>query len=98
MILRARLLDLKARQKQIENRDMRLSQVKNTNRSEKIRTYNFQQGRVTDHRIGLTLPRLTDMIEGGQTIEIIWDELNKDQESDLILRLSNLNLESSMTP
>ncbi|KAH9453499.1 hypothetical protein Pst134EA_024366 [Puccinia striiformis f. sp. tritici] len=43
MILRARLLDLKLRQKVIENRENRLSQVKNSNRSEKIRTYNFPQ-------------------------------------------------------
>ncbi|POW15538.1 hypothetical protein PSHT_06547 [Puccinia striiformis] len=66
MILRARLLDLKLRQKVIENRENRLSQVKNSNRSEKIRTYNFPQGRVTDHRIGLTLPRLNDIVEGGE--------------------------------
>ncbi|KAA1065794.1 hypothetical protein PGT21_010270 [Puccinia graminis f. sp. tritici] len=84
MILRARLLDLKLRQKVIENRESRLSQVKNTNRSEKIRTYNFQQGRVTDHRIGLTLPRLNDIIDGGETLDIIWDGLEKDEEANTI--------------
>ncbi|KAH9453497.1 hypothetical protein Pst134EA_024366 [Puccinia striiformis f. sp. tritici] len=84
MILRARLLDLKLRQKVIENRENRLSQVKNSNRSEKIRTYNFPQGRVTDHRIGLTLPRLNDIVEGGETIDIIWDGLEKDEETEIL--------------
>jgi len=87
MILRARLLDLKQRQKQMETRTSRLSQVKSSNRSEKIRTYNFQQGRVTDHRIGLTLPRLNDTIEGGEALDIIWDALEKHHESQLIRSL-----------
>ncbi|OAV94239.1 hypothetical protein PTTG_05259 [Puccinia triticina 1-1 BBBD Race 1] len=91
MILRARLLDLKLRQKVIENRESRLSQVKNTNRSEKIRTYNFQQGRVTDHRIGLTLPRLNDVIDGGETLDIIWDGLEKDEESTIIQSICAAN-------
>ncbi|KAG0140241.1 hypothetical protein CROQUDRAFT_665457 [Cronartium quercuum f. sp. fusiforme G11] len=75
MILRARLSDLKSQQKQIEERGLRLSQVKTSDRNQKIRTYNFQQGRVTDHRIGLTLPRLHDLMEGGETLESIWSYL-----------------------
>jgi peptide chain release factor 1 len=42
----------------------RRSQVKSGDRSEKIRTYNFQQGRVTDHRIGLTIHRLQEILDG----------------------------------
>ncbi|MBW0519778.1 hypothetical protein O181_059493 [Austropuccinia psidii MF-1] len=84
MILRARLIDQRNRQKQIEERGLRLSQVKSSNRSEKIRTYNFQQGRVTDHRIGLTLPRLNDILEGGETLELIWDSLEKVEEDEMV--------------
>jgi peptide chain release factor 1 len=63
-ILRARLLD-KARQEQrTEISEKRRSQVGTGERSERIRTYNFPQGRVTDHRIGLTLYRLDDVLEG----------------------------------
>lgn len=87
MILRARLLDLKLRQKQVETRDRRLAQVKSSSRSEKIRTYNFQQGRVTDHRIGLTLPRLNDIVEGGETLDIIWDGLEKAEEAQVVQAL-----------
>ena len=63
-ILRARLLD-KARQEQADElAAARRSQVGTGDRSERIRTYNFPQGRCTDHRIGLTLYRLDDIMEG----------------------------------
>ena len=63
-VLRARLYEvaLEAQQSQIASE--RKSQVGSGDRSEKIRTYNFQQGRVTDHRIGLTLHRLQDVLDG----------------------------------
>jgi len=63
-VLRARLLD-KAKREQKEKLDKeRKSMVKTGDRSEKIRTYNFPQGRVTDHRIGLTLYKLDDILAG----------------------------------
>ncbi|MDR0549959.1 MAG: peptide chain release factor 1 [Deltaproteobacteria bacterium] len=63
-VLRARLLD-----RQIAERDQKISserreQVGTGDRSERIRTYNFPQGRLTDHRVGLTLYRLLDIING----------------------------------
>ncbi len=63
-ILRARLLDEARRTQQAEEAESRRRQVGTGERSEKVRTYNFPQGRVTDHRIGLTLHRLDDILEG----------------------------------
>jgi len=63
-ILRARLLDKARQEKQLEISEKRRSQVGTGDRSERIRTYNFPQGRVTDHRIGLTLYRLESILEG----------------------------------
>ena len=63
-VMRARLLDSLRQQQQAELSDQRRSQVGSGDRSEKIRTYNFPQGRVTDHRIGLTLHRLEGILEG----------------------------------
>jgi len=63
-ILKARLLDTARRQKQQEEAETRRIQVGTGERSEKIRTYNYPQGRVTDHRINLTLHRLPDILEG----------------------------------
>ena len=54
-VLRARLLDLRLSEQEAERSRMRKSQVSTGDRSAKIRTYNFPQGRVTDHRVGLTL-------------------------------------------
>lgn len=69
-VLRARLLDLKQREEQEKLADTRKMQVGTGDRSERIRTYNFPQSRVTDHRIGLTLHKL-DLILDGELDEII---------------------------
>jgi peptide chain release factor 1 len=63
-ILRARLLDKARQEKQLEISEKRRNQVGTGERSERIRTYNFPQGRVTDHRVGLTLYRLDGVLEG----------------------------------
>ena len=63
-ILRARLMDKAQQEKQLEISEKRRNQVGTGERSERIRTYNFPQGRVTDHRIGLTLYRLESVLEG----------------------------------
>ncbi|EKP94673.1 peptide chain release factor 1 [Thermaerobacter subterraneus] len=63
-ILRARLLDYYTRRQQEELSQQRRSQVGTGERSEKIRTYNFRENRVTDHRIGLTLYRLQEVMDG----------------------------------
>jgi peptide chain release factor 1 len=63
-VLRARLLDLKVKEQQDKISEDRKSQVGSGDRSERIRTYNFPQNRLTDHRIGLTLYRLDSIMEG----------------------------------
>ena len=63
-ILRARVMDKAQQEKQMEISEKRRNQVGTGERSERIRTYNFPQGRVTDHRIGLTLYRLESILEG----------------------------------
>jgi len=63
-ILRSRLLDAKVREQEEKVRDSRRSQVSTGDRSARIRTYNFPQGRVTDHRINLTLYRLQEILDG----------------------------------
>ena len=64
-VLRARLLDIQIQEQEGKLAATRKSQVSTGDRSAKIRTYNFPQGRVTDHRIGLTLYRLHEVMEGG---------------------------------
>jgi peptide chain release factor 1 len=63
-VLRARLLDLRLAEQEAERSRMRRSQVSTGDRSAKIRTYNFPQGRVTDHRIGLTLYDIDGVMNG----------------------------------
>jgi peptide chain release factor 1 len=63
-VLRARLYDLEQQKQQREQSDARKSMVGSGDRSERIRTYNFPQGRVSDHRIGLTLYKLPAFMDG----------------------------------
>ena len=63
-VLRARLYEMELEKQQAALGAERRGQIKTGDRSEKIRTYNFPQNRVTDHRIGLTLHQLTDVIDG----------------------------------
>ena len=63
-VLRSRLYDLKVQEQNKEISEARKSQVGSGDRSERIRTYNFPQGRVSEHRIGLTLYRLDSILDG----------------------------------
>jgi peptide chain release factor 1 len=63
-VLRARLLDAMIREQNARRSEERKSQVGSGDRSERIRTYNFPQGRMTDHRIGLTLYKLETILQG----------------------------------
>lgn len=63
-VLRARLLDMERQRQSQEVTDVRRSQIGTGDRSEKIRTYNFPQGRVSEHRIGLTVHNLERVLEG----------------------------------
>jgi len=81
-ILRARLLDQLMAQQEAELAAERRSQVGTGDRSERIRTYNFPQGRITDHRIGLTLYRLEAVLQGDLD-EIIDSLITADQAERL---------------
>jgi peptide chain release factor 1 len=63
-VLKARLKEIEERERDAERAADRRSKIGSGDRSEKIRTYNFPQGRVTDHRIGLTVHRLDSILEG----------------------------------
>ena len=63
-MLRARILEKAEEEQRMATAEDRKSQVGTGDRSERIRTYNFPQGRVTDHRIGLTLHKLDTIIDG----------------------------------
>lgn len=82
MVLRARLLDKIEREKHDEIAQKRKSQVGTGDRSERIRTYNFPQNRITDHRIGLTLHNLEEILDGNlnDLIIILSEKLTKSSE------------------
>jgi len=81
-ILRSRLLDIEREKQDQAVRDERRGMVKSGDRSDKIRTYNFPQNRVTDHRIGLTLHELDRVMEGG--IEPLIDALSAHNQAALL--------------
>ncbi len=64
-VLAARIKDIQLREQQSKIASTRKSLIGSGDRSERIRTYNFPQGRVTDHRINLTLYKLGEVMEGG---------------------------------
>jgi peptide chain release factor 1 len=82
-ILRARLYDLEREKRDSARAAERRGQVGSGDRSERIRTYNFPQGRVTDHRIELTLYKLPAVMEGGGLDEFI-DALVADRQARLL--------------
>ncbi|CAE6477203.1 unnamed protein product [Rhizoctonia solani] len=83
MILRARLLDRKLQAEMETRRAVRRDLVKGADRSEKVRTYNYAQDRVTDHRVGLTIKNLESVMEGDALEEII-QALQRDHEARLM--------------
>ncbi len=85
-VLRARIYDKFQREAQAEYDETRKSAVGTGDRSERIRTYNFPQSRVTDHRIGLTLQKL-DQILAGELDEII-DPLVVEEQAEMMERAS----------
>lgn len=89
-VLRSRLYEMEIAEQHDAEAEARRSQIGTGDRSEKIRTYNFPQGRVTDHRIKLTLHRL-DSILGGDLSEIIDSLIAADQAA----KLANLNNEEA---
>ncbi|PXV86291.1 peptide chain release factor 1 [Lachnotalea glycerini] len=85
-VLRSRLYELELQKKNDAEAEARRSQVGTGDRSEKIRTYNFPQGRLTDHRIKLTLHRL-DSVMDGDLFEVIDSLIAADQA----MKLANMN-------
>jgi len=74
-ILRSRLLQLEREKQNAEMSSARRDQVKGGGRGEKIRTYNFKENRVTDHRVGVTLHALDQVLAGGEQLDEIIDAL-----------------------
>ena len=81
-VLRARLLDMAKQAQQQEVAEARRAQVGMAERSERIRTYNFPQSRVSDHRIGLTLYRIHEILDGD--LDEIIDALAADEQARLL--------------
>jgi peptide chain release factor 1 len=86
-VLRSRLYDMERTRLADERSESRKSQVGSGDRSERIRTYNFPQGRVTDHRINLTLYKLDRVIEG--ELDELVDALVTDHQSKLIAEMGS---------
>ena len=86
-ILRSRILDNEIQEKNRQRSLNRKSQVGSGDRSERIRTYNFPQGRISDHRINLTLYNLTEILEG--QLDDLITPLIADEEAKKLTELSN---------
>jgi peptide chain release factor 1 len=82
-LLRARLYEMERSAKDAERAADRKSQVGSGDRSERIRTYNFPQGRVTDHRINLTLYKVDEMMNGNAVDEVVEALITADQAEKL---------------
>ncbi len=83
-VLRARLYELEREKRDAERAQDRRSQIGSGDRSQRIRTYNFPQGRVTDHRIGLTTHQLQLVLQGEAALDEVIDALTtEDQASQL---------------
>ena len=85
-LLSARLLDQERKKQFDEQAETRRSLVGSGDRSERIRTYNFPQGRITDHRINLTLYKLDEMMQGN--IDQIIQPLRNEYQADLLASMS----------
>ncbi|MCX8015554.1 MAG: peptide chain release factor 1 [candidate division WOR-3 bacterium] len=88
-ILRARLLEAKRAEEEKKLGEKRRSQIGTGDRAEKIRTYNFPQNRVTDHRIGLSLYNLNDILDGN--LDVVFEALETAEIAKAISELANNN-------
>lgn len=83
-VLASRLLERQIREEVEERKTSRKSQIGNMDRSDKIRTYNFPQDRITDHRVGVGLNDIQSFFENGEGLDWIIDSL-KEREKELLL-------------
>jgi peptide chain release factor 1 len=86
-LLAARLADIQREQQEAETSAARRLQVGSGDRSERIRTYNFPQGRVTDHRINLTLYSLERVVAGD--LDPVIDPLTREHQADQLKLLTD---------
>jgi peptide chain release factor 1 len=86
-LLSARLLEQEKAQQAREQAESRKLQVGSGDRSQRIRTYNYPQGRVTDHRIGLTLYKLEELLGGG--LDMVVEPLIQEHQAELLTELGN---------
>lgn len=82
-MLKAKIYEVQMEAKASEEASLRKNQVGSGDRSERIRTYNYPQGRITDHRIGLTLYKLDDIMSSGDINEIV-NALTANRQADLL--------------
>jgi len=82
-ILQTRLYDMERQKQAAERAASRKSQIGSGDRSERIRTYNFPQSRMTDHRIGLTQHNLEEILSGVGLVEVIEETIKADQAEQL---------------
>ncbi len=87
-VLRARLYDMERQRADSERAASRKSQVGSGDRSQRIRTYNFPQGRVTDHRINLTLYNLADVLQG-PALDLLVEALITDHQASLLAEMES---------
>jgi peptide chain release factor 1 len=85
-LLKARLLDAERSRREVEQARTRKLLVGSGDRSERIRTYNYPQGRVTDHRINLTLYKLEDVLQGD--LDPVIEPLANEYQADQLAALS----------
>ncbi|WP_371323431.1 peptide chain release factor 1 [Dechloromonas sp. ZY10] len=88
-VLAARIKDIQLREQQSKIASTRKSLIGSGDRSERIRTYNFPQGRVTDHRINLTLYKIASIMEGD--MDEVLDALAAEHQADLLAELAEQN-------
>ena len=86
-VLKARLYDMKLQEEQQKYAAQRKSAVGTGDRSERVRTYNYPQSRVTDHRIGLTLQKLNQIMEGN--LDEIVEALTLSEQTEKLKELNN---------
>jgi peptide chain release factor 1 len=86
-VLQSRINQMEDEKRQAEETSTRRNLVASGDRSERIRTYNYPQGRITDHRINLTLYKLEDVIQG--ELNAILEPIRQEHQADLLASLSD---------
>lgn len=86
-VLQARLNNMEQEKRQAEEASARKILVGSGDRSERIRTYNYPQGRVTDHRINLTIYRLDEFVDG--SLDLILESIRQEHQADMLASLSD---------